>query len=214
MPDRDDKPIRALVQNISDTHTGSVRMKKRFNHRSPAVIAAVSCATLLSACGGSDLDESTTATPAGGAATEQATTTTATAKANKAALSCADIPASLVNSVLGTTVEDPTSIPRENGGIQCNFDPQGKEYIVIMTLDNASTAARFEADRTNAEFLAGKSTPVTGLGDEAFFTSIATLPGEPAITRLHAREGNRAVSVISRATVEQSTALLKQLLAK
>lgn len=183
--------------------------------RSAALIAALSCATLLSACGGSDSDESTTATTAGGAATDrattstaQATTTTEAAKETKAALSCADVPASLVNSALGTTVEDPTSSTRQSGAIQCSYD----SLSVTITLDNAATAASFETNKADAELVA-KSTPVSGLGDEAFLVRLE-VPGTPTVNAIYAREGSRAVSVTSVATVEQETALLNQLLTK
>jgi hypothetical protein len=122
----------------------------------------------------------------------------------------------LFNSVLGADVEEPSSVPRQGGGFKCLFVGKGKAQGGLISLDNESTAARFMKNKTDAELLGGKSTPVSGLGDQAFFlSSTPAIPDLPVQNTLAAREGNRAVLVItSLGTLEELTALMKQLLAK
>jgi len=169
----------------------------------PVVLALLAIGTplALAACSSSSSAPTTTA-GAGG------TPTTATA-ATTASFTCAKAPASAVNAALGTSVGAPTA--QTVGTVTvCTYSSTSPIQTVIIRVDTGSSASTFAAEKTQSTAHGETITPVSGVGDAAYST---TLSGGGFTTNTFAvLKGTNEVQVNSPASPAQTQAYATQLL--
>ena len=121
--------------------------------------------------------------------------------------SCALVPASLVNSTLGTQVGDPDET-NNSPVIVCNYS----------STDSSSVLVRFQINNDAAGFARGKqgftdsgqaTVDIAGFQDEAFSSSMGT--GLSAVNSLVARKGSVEVMVVSSASTDKEKALIQKI---
>jgi hypothetical protein len=144
-------------------------------------------------------------------------TTAATASAgsssnggSKATTSCASIPASEVNTDLGTSVGPPSS-EIQGSVVVCTYKSSTAPQSAIVRIETGTDAAAFVASK--AQFATqGQTTPdAPGLGDQAY-TSTLTAGGITNSTVV-VLKGTTSILVTGSATVPQGEALAARILA-
>ena len=127
-----------------------------------------------------------------------------------AKVSCASIPASEVNTDLGTSVGPPTS--QVQGSVTvCTYKSTTAPQSAIVRIETGTNASAFAASKAQFNAQGQTTTPATGLGDQAY-TSTLTAGGISNSTAV-ALKGSTSVLVTGSATVPQVEALAAQILA-
>ncbi len=122
------------------------------------------------------------------------------------------MPASLVNSALGTDLGVPTQTTGPNA-IACEFKG-AKSGAVEIRVQTGDDAAAFAAGRKTFAASGQPTKDYPGFGDEAY-TSTQHMPlGLPAINTLVARQGAVEILVASPASFTAERALEQELFAK
>jgi hypothetical protein len=129
--------------------------------RAAALAVTATCAALLAACSSSSSSTTTSSRSGTTASTLQTTN-----------FDCSKVPASEVNTALGTSVGAPTS---ESGGsaTSCTYSSTSPIQTVIVRVDPASSAGTFAAEQAQVAAQGQAVTPVSGVGDGAYATSLS-----------------------------------------
>lgn len=122
------------------------------------------------------------------------------------------MPASLVNSALGTDLAAPTQ-NAAGGATVCQY--QGtKAGAVIIRVQTDDTAAGFAVERATFEKSGQPTKDLAGFGDEAY-TNVKHMPlNMPDVNTLVARKGQVEILVTSTASITAEQGLEQQLFAK
>ena len=179
----------------------------RTRHAVIAVTAAASA--LLAGCGGggSGSSQPPVAQPSA------STPASAAAHGGGAqAVSCDLVPASLVNSALGTDLGAATQSSAPNA-IACQFKGT-KAGAVEIRIQTGDDAAGFAAARSTFEASGQPTKDYAGFADEAY-TSTQQMPlGLPDVNTLVARQGAVEILVASSASITAERGLEQQIFAK
>jgi hypothetical protein len=171
-------------------------------HIDRPIILCLASAFLLAGCGSSG---STSSQPTAAAASSAA------GGAKSSQVTCDLVPASLVNSALGTDLGAPTQTIAGNA-TACEFKgaKAGAVEIRIQTDDNA---AIFATERKTFDTTGQPTKDYAGFGDEAY-TNIKHMPlGMPDMNTLVARQGSVEILVSSTASIAAERALEQQVFA-
>jgi len=123
---------------------------------------------------------------------------------------CALVPASLVNTTLGSDVGAPAQTL--NGSVTvCEYNG-AKAGHVIVRFQTGEDAASFATGRKGFDSNGEPTKTVTGFADEAYSSTLGT--GDRAVVTLVARAGPVEILVTSSAGLDAEEALEKQLFAK
>jgi hypothetical protein len=179
----------------------------RTRHTVIAVTAAASAALLAGCGGGSASSQPPVAQPSA--------STSAPAAAHGAgatAVSCDLVPASLVNSVLGTDLGAATQSSAPDA-IACQFKG-AKAGAVEIRIQTGDDAARFAAGRGTFEASGQPTKDYAGFADQAY-TSTQKMPlGLPDVNTLVARQGTVEILVAASASITAERSLEQQIFAK
>ena len=130
-----------------------------------------------------------------------------TAASTASSHTCSSVTAAMVNTALGTNVGDPTSTV--NGPVTvCTYKSSTGQVIVRFA--SGTTAASFAAAKSQFTAHGEPVTTVTGLGDEAYSSSIGT--GTYAVNSIVLRKGSEELLITGPASLSQVQAFAQQLL--
>ncbi len=123
---------------------------------------------------------------------------------------CALVPASLVNSALGTDVGDPAQTI--NGIVTvCEFKGAKAGHVTVR-FQTGDDSASFAAGRAGFDSNGEPTKDVAGFADEAYSSTLGS--GDLAINTLVARQGSVEILVSSEADLDAEKTLERQLFAK
>jgi hypothetical protein len=163
---------------------------------------------LLTACSSGSNSASTTTAAAGSSSTTAGGSSSgSTAKT----FSCALVPASDVNTALGTSVGAPQSA---SGGTAttCTYSSTNPIQTVIIRVDTASSAATFAAEKAQSAAHGEAPTAAAGIGDDAYSLTISG--GGFTTNTFAVRKGTVEVQVNGPGTPAQTQAYATQLVSK
>src|SRR5437588_586933 len=173
-------------------------------------LAAVTWPLLVAACGSSN-----TAAPAltPGASASGAGTTSATT------VSCALVPASAVQAILGLSVNDPTSRVHQPV-IDCDYPDALSPARVMVRLETGVDAAAFASHKALYASQGNTVTDVSGIGDTAFSLSHGQLhpsgslsPTNPGVyATVSVLKGGFELTITSPSPIDRLEALARQVL--
>ena len=182
----------------------SARTKSRLA-RISVIATLVALPLAASACSSSS--GSSTATTSGAGSSSTASTST-TAASTASSHSCSSVTAAMVNAALGTSVGDPTTTL--NGPVTvCTYKSSTGQ--VIVRFQSGTTPASFESAKSQFTAHGEPVTTVTGLGDEAYSSTIGT--GSEAINSIVVLKGSEELLITGPASLSQVQAFATQLLA-
>jgi hypothetical protein len=172
------------------------------------IIFALASAFLLAGCGSSG----SSSAPQAASTTTSTASAAAPAAAGASQVSCGLVPATLVNSVLGTDLGAPSQSTGGNG-VACQFKgtKAGAAEIRIATGD---TATAFTAERKSFDSSGQATKTYSGFGDQAFTSTQAMPLGLPSVNTLVTLEGSVELLVSSTASIGAEKTLEQQLFAK
>lgn len=128
------------------------------------------------------------------------------------ALSCAAVPASMVNAALGTHVGDPSSQSLESTIVVCTYSPTSGIGTVIIRIQTDRADADFDTARAQSDAQGIKTSDLPGFEDKAY-TSV--LKAASIVTNtVVALKGTVEILVSSGASFDQEKALEQQIFAK
>jgi len=172
----------------------------------------------LAACSSSSSTSTTTTTAASGSGTTATTsggtaTTKAAGGASTTAVSCGLAPAAQVGAALGITVGDAAS--EVNGPVTvCTYQQTGGAGQVIVRFQTGMTPASFSANESQFTANGETTTPVTGLGDQAYSSTIGGGGAAPEVNTIVVLKGSNEVLITGPASQAQVQSLATQLLPK
>jgi hypothetical protein len=124
-------------------------------------------------------------------------------------VSCALAPASTVNAALGTAVGAPQS--DVNGSVTvCTYKSISPPQSVIVRIDTGTDASAFVASKSQFVTQGETTTPVSGLGDQAFSSTLSA--GSITNSTIVVLKGSASLLVTGSASLAQVEALATQLL--
>lgn len=173
----------------------------------PIVLVLAASAFLAAGCGGSGPTGSGSASsPAAAAAASPA------GGGGSGPVTCDAVPASLVNSALGTDLGAPSQTTA-GSAVACAFKGT-KTGAVEIRIQTGDTAALFAAERKTFDATGQPTKDYPGFGDQAY-TNVRHLPlGLPDMNTLVARQGSVEILVASPAAITAERALEQQVFAK
>ncbi|HZU80985.1 MAG TPA: hypothetical protein VE991_13790 [Acidimicrobiales bacterium] len=164
----------------------------------------VAAASALSGC-------SSSSTPSASSSSSSSSSTTSSRSSGGGAASCSDVPASEVNSALGTTVGDPSSTV--NGPVTvCTYKSTSPVATVIVRFQTGMTQSSFTSDRSQFDQHGEPTQSVSGIGDAAYSSSIGS--GQYTNNTLVVLKGSTELLVTAPASLAQVQALAQQILPK
>jgi hypothetical protein len=185
----------------------AVSMNVLINRLSPAAFLSI---FVIAGCSGGGA-------PAGAPASSQPPQAASSAAAQpggqgSSPVSCAIMPASLVNSALGTDLADPAQ-NAAGGATVCQY--QGtKAGSVIIRVQRDDTAASFAIERATFDKSGQPTKDLAGFGDQAY-TNTKHMPlNLPDVDTLVARKGPVEILITSSAGIAAEQGLAQQLFAK
>ena len=157
----------------------------------------------LAACSSSSTSSSTTA--------GSSSATTAASSSSSSAPSCSLVSASTLNAALGTSVGDPTTVV--NGPVTvCTYKSSSGGGQVIVRYQTGMSSASFNANKTGFTQSGQNVTPVSGLGDEAYSSTLSA--AGLTTNTIVVRKGATELLITGPGTLAQTEALAGQVLAK
>ena len=171
----------------------------------------------LAACSSSSSTSTTTTAASGSGSTATTSGGTATTKASggssAAAVSCALAPAAQVGAALGITVGAPT--PEDNGSVTvCTYQQTGGSGQVIVRFQTGMTPASFSANEAQFTANGETTTPVSGLGDQAYSSTIGGGGSAPEVNTIVVLKGSNEILITGPASQAQVQSLATALLPK
>ena len=124
---------------------------------------------------------------------------------------CALISSPVVSSSMGTTVGVPKSVVKGPVTV-CTYRAINPSKSVVIRYDIASSQSAFTADESVLETHHQAISAVTGLGDEAYSTSVST--GQGAVNTVVARQNSLEVLVTGTAPLSNTLDLVQAILTK
>ncbi len=122
---------------------------------------------------------------------------------------CALAPASTVNAALGTAVGAPQS--DVNGSVTvCTYKSINPPQSVIVRIDTSTNASAFVASKSQFVTQGETTTPVSGLGDQAFSSTLSA--GSITNSTIVVLKGSASLLITGSASLAQVEALATQLL--
>jgi hypothetical protein len=165
-------------------------------------VGGIVLAVLLAGCSGGSAGH-----PGHSASGTAAATATGHASAQP---TCALVPASLVNTALGSDVGAPAQTL--NGSVTvCEYNG-AKAGHVIVRFQTGEDAASFATGREGFDSNGEPTKTVTGFADEAYSSTLGA--GDLAVVTLVARTGPVEILVTSSASLDAEKALERQLFAR
>ncbi len=166
------------------------------------IILTLASAFLLAGCGNS-----------GSSGTSQSATPPASpAAAGPSQVSCALVPAPLVNAALGTDLGAPSQSTGGNA-VACQFKG-AKAGAVEIRIATGEAAAVFAAGRKAFDSSGQPTKTYAGFGDQAYTSTQHVPMGLPSLNTLVALKGSVELLVSSTASITAEKALEQQLFAK
>ena len=165
------------------------------------IILTLASAFLLAGCGSS-----------GSSGASQSAAPPASPAAGPSRVSCALVPAPLVNAALGTDLGAPSQSTGGNA-IACQFKGV-KAGAVEIRIATGESAAAFAAGRKSFDSSGQPAKAYAGLGDQAYTTTQHMPMGLPSVNTLVALKGPVELLVSSTASITAEKALEQQLFAK
>ncbi len=165
---------------------------------------AVSAPSILAAC------SSPNGVPAASTASSKGANTDNTSTSPDAAwTSCKDVPLATINAALGLQVSSPeqTEVSRTS---TCGYTQSGSPSPLIVQIVTGASAAEFRAAVEGFKRNDGHPATVEGLGDQA--VSVTLVAGNATTTSLMARLGRAQVLVAAPVSLQQLSALVKEIL--
>jgi hypothetical protein len=167
-------------------------------------VLALGVPVALTAC-----SSSSTSTPTTAAASGASSTTSGGSSAK--AFSCSMVPASDVNTALGTSVGAPQS-NTAGTATSCTYSSTNPIQTVIIRVDTGSSAATIAAEKAQSAAQGHAPTTVQGVGDDAYSLSISG--GGFTTNTFAVRKGSTEVQVNGPATPAQTQAYATQLVSR
>ena len=162
-------------------------------------------ALLIAGCGGSS---GSAGNPPAAASASPA----AAGGAGSSPVTCDLVPASLVNSALGTDLGAPSQTTA-GSATACEYKG-AKAGAVEIRIQTADTATIFAAERKTFDTTGQRTKDYPGFGDEAF-TNVRHMPlSLPDVNTLVARQGSVEILVSSTASIAAERTLEQQLFTK
>ena len=172
------------------------------------IVFTLASAFLLAGCGSSG----STGTSQSAASAAAPAASSPAAAAGPSQVSCAMVPAALVNAALGTDLGAPSQSAGANA-IACQFKG-AKAGTVEIRIATGDTAAAFAAERKTFDSSGQPTRTYAGFGDQAYISTQHMPLGLPSVNTLVAREGPVELLVSSTASITAEKALEQQLFAK
>jgi hypothetical protein len=176
-------------------------------HLTRPIILTLASVFLLAGCGnsGSSGVSQSTTSPASSAAGSPAA-------AGQSQVSCDLVPATLVNTALGTDLGPPSQTTGGNA-IACQFKG-AKAGTVEIRIATGETAAAFTAERKTFDSSGQSTKTYVDFGNQAY-TSTQKMPlGMPSVNTLVTLKGSVELLVSSTASITSEDALEQKLFAK
>lgn len=169
-------------------------------------LATATCILLVGCGGGSG-------SPSNGAQPSAATTPAKQKATTSAALGCGSAPASMVNHYLGTNVGAPAQNTSVSDVAVCTYTDAAKGRTIIIRFQQGTTPQAFAAKKSEviSQHVSSAPAPVSGVGDEAYSTSIAPVLDLPANNEVFAREGDVQILVTSTGSIAAEGQLINAL---
>lgn len=173
------------------------------------ITLSLASAFLLAGCGSTG---STSSQPTAASASSAVSASSAAGGSGSSPVACELVPASLVNSALGTDLGAPVQTIAGNA-TACEFKGMkaGAAEIRIQTGDNATA---FAAGRKTFDGADQRTMGYAGFGDEAYTNTKHMPMGLPDVNTLVARQGSVEILVSSTASIAAERALEQQVFAK
>jgi hypothetical protein len=169
--------------------------------------ALLAAPTVLAACSSSSSSGTTTTA----AKTGTTGAGTGSGKVTPTALSCSLAPAPLVGSALGIPVGMPA--PDTNGPVTvCTYMATSGGGQVIVRFQTGMTPSSFASNEAQFTANGETTTPVSGLGDEAYSSTTGGGAGTPEVNTLVVLKGSTEVLVTAPTAPGAVRSLVEQLL--
>ena len=170
----------------------------------PSLLAAGAAALALAGCSSSSNNSSGTTTTA-------ATSHTTGGSSGGSSPSCSSVPASEVNTALGTNVGNPSVQP--NGAVTvCTYTSQSPIATVIVRFETGMTQSSFTTARSQFDQHGEPTSTVSGIGDAASSSSTGT--GQYQSNTIVVLKGSTELLVTAPASLSQVESLAQEILAK
>lgn len=166
------------------------------------VVASVGTvlAVVLAAC-------STTSASTG--TTRPSVPTTTAPGTQSARVACASVTPAQVRATTGTTVGAPT-VAVHGSVATCTYTPSGAGQPLVIQYASGADTVLFATDQTRVSSTHGPTTPVTGLGDHAYY--FTTPAGSQTATTLVVLTGSLQFIVTSTSSITQVEGLAQLVL--